>query len=194
MSQRIDIINNSRILSTSKSKPLQKRIYNSLLLISVFSLLSLLCILGVVFSMLVDWFNLKFNLTWATSSAIVISSIFSLIFLSESLYAYVLLKHIKRTQGISVKNHVKAVNDELEILVSTKTDLNNNIFTFILGICIITCALLVKFFETDFIYMYLWNFLKIPLLVFYILFFRQVVKNLVQIKRNNLLFEITCLR
>lgn len=191
MNQRIDIINNSRIFSASKSKPLQKRIYNSLSLIIIFSILSTLGILGILFSMIVDWFGLNFNLSWDTSSTIVVSSIFCLVFLAESLYSYILLKHIKRGLAKSIKKNVQAINTELQIILTQKVALTNNKLVFILGLVILICALLVKIFDTEFIYMYVWNYFKIPLLIFYVLFFRQTIKNLILIKRNNMLYEIS---
>ena len=194
MNQRIDIINSSRILSTSKSKPLQSRINNSLWLIVIFSILSIVSILGVLFSMIVDWFNLNFNLNWSTSSTVVISSIFCLVFLSESLYSYLFLKHIKKTNSKILVKNVPAINTELEQIVSNKLVLTSNKPVFILGLIIFLVAIVIKVVDTNFLYLYIWSYFKIPLLVFYILFFRQAIKNLILIKRNNLLFEITCLK
>jgi hypothetical protein len=194
MNQRIDIINSSRILSTSKSKPLQSRINNSLWLIVIFSILSIVSILGVLFSMIVDWFNLNFNLNWSTSSTVVISSIFCLVFLSESLYSYLFLKHIKKTNSKILVKNVSAINTELEQIVSNKLVLTSNKPVFILGLIIFLVAIVIKVVDTNFLYLYIWSYFKIPLLVFYILFFRQAIKNLILIKRNNLLFEITCLK
>ncbi|UYW01450.1 hypothetical protein K5I29_00380 [Flavobacterium agricola] len=194
MERRIEIINSYKFLSGNKNKPLQTRIYNSLTFIIVFSVLGLLCLTGVVFAMLVDWFHLNFSLTWNKSSALVISSILCLLFLAESFYSYLLLKHIKRAQNKKANKNAELVNLELNQIISKQMRLTSNKLLFILGLAIVICALLVEFFNTDVLYVYLWNYLKIPLLIFYVLLFKQVIKNLIQIKRNNILFEITCLK
>lgn len=191
MNQRLNIINTYRFLSGNKNKPLQVRIYNSLSLIIIFSVLSICCILGVLFSMLVDWFSLDFNLTWAKSSTIVVSSILCLLFLTESLYSYVFLKHIKRNLGKIENKNAQVINKELINIITNKMSVLSNKLLFILGVVIFIVAILVKFFDTDFVYLYIWNYFKIPLLFFYFLLFKQTIQNLIYIKRNNILFEIS---
>jgi len=192
MEQRIDIINKYRFLSGNKRKPLQTRIYSRLTFIIIFSILALLSICGVIFSMIVDWFNLDFNLTWNTSSTLVLSSIFCLLFLAESLYSYLLLKHLKRIENKDIKKNAAAVNQELNFIIAKQLLLTSNKFLFVFGIIILIPALMMQFYGAALTFV--WPYFQIPLLIFYFLLFRHAIKNMIHIKRNNILFEITCIK
>jgi len=190
MDQRINIINNYRFLTGNKSKPLQTRINNSLTFIVIFSIVGIVGIIGVLFSILVDWFGLSYSIHWKNSGLLVVWSILILLFLSEYLYSYILLKHIKRNIGKIENNRAEAINTELMSIFSKKMQPTSNKVLLIFGIIIFIAAIASVMLDTNSLCLTIWNYFKIPLLLFYFLLFKQTIKNLILIKRNNILFEI----
>lgn len=173
LNERKNIIVSLKSLQRKAKKGIDKRIV-FLKIIVVTSLLFLLVSIGiVVFSIISEAFNhnLINLLKWKNSSIFVMFSLTFLLNAFNAIYELQLLQHLKRISIKENSNGIKQANKELKVIIKS---INNRFGRIIISVLIL-CIFGVSSWQLNFSSNSVWEYMKYPVLLFYVVVIYQFV-------------------